>query len=115
MLRVHEEQKAQWRKTEGGIMAKRIFGNWYNLPEGLRKRLQEISTAFVDLRGTGGWAAGGAGRYEPEAIAVLRVHHLLSWDCTMPRLKKLMEAGVRVAVFSPGMKVMDIVFISKEE
>ena len=95
-------------------MTKRIFGNWYNLPVGLQEQLTDISPAFFELRDQGGWAAGAAGRYEPEALAVLRVYRLLSWDITMPRLKAIMEAGVRVAVFGAGMKTMDVVFFSKE-
>lgn len=88
---------------------KKIFGQWYNLPEDLQTALKAISPEFFNLKDCGAWAPGRAERYEPDAIVVMRTAGALSYDYTMPRLKKIMEAGVDIAIFPSGMR-LDIVF-----
>ena len=92
---------------------RKIYGDWYNLPEELRNRLLAHSNQFYRIKDHGAWAVGNAGRYEMEAIAVLRTGSTLTWDVMMPALADIRASGLLVAVFAPGMRIMDIVFYSK--
>ncbi|MCK4528243.1 hypothetical protein KAW18_12800 [candidate division WOR-3 bacterium] len=89
-------------------MRKIGFG-WYSLPEEVRNKLTNISTGFYTLKDNGMWIPSPAG-YEPEAIAILRVHNCLSYDVFIPTIINMMQEGILTAVFPVGMKIVDIVF-----
>jgi hypothetical protein len=93
-------------------MSKKIFGTWYNLPEELKKKLESISPGFFDLRDNGSWASAKDAGYEESTAMVVMRSVFLSYDLAMPRIKKLMDWGVRVAIFPKGFRTIDVVFYS---
>jgi hypothetical protein len=95
-------------------MKDKRFRRWYDLPKEFRDRIYRISDDFEYLREQGEWAIGPAG-HEPEAFAVLRRGGTLYYDSTMPALRRIMEKGIRVAIFPVGMKMVDIVFLDTSE
>lgn len=91
-------------------MKQKKFVDWYELPEGYRNTLVKKSEMFEIFRHDGAWSINPkTSGYEQTAIAIIRRRGTLYSDSIMPRFKKLMEQGFRVAVFLVGMKVVDIV------
>ena len=88
---------------------KKIGFGWYSLPEEMRNKLMDISTGFYTLKDQGMWILPPAG-YEPEAVAILRIHNCLSYDVFIPTIVNMMQEGVLTAIFPIGMKIVDIVF-----
>ena len=93
-------------------MSKKIFGSWYNLPEELKKELEAISPVFFELRDRGSWAPGKDVGYAYGNAMVVMSSAFLSYDLAMPRIKKLMDLGVRVAIFPRDFRTIDVVFYS---
>jgi hypothetical protein len=92
-------------------MSKKIFGSWYNLPEDLKHKLETISPMFFEMRDRGSWAPGKEGGYEKDALVVMRTH-FISYDLTMPCIRKIMNQNIRVAIHARNIKSMDVVFYS---
>jgi hypothetical protein len=94
-------------------VSKKIFGSWYGLPEELKKKLELISPVFFHLRDNGSWASAKDAGYEEITAMVVMRSVFLSYDLAMPRIKKLMDWGVQVAIFPKGFRTIDVVFYSK--
>jgi len=79
---------------------------WYNLPEEMREKLMKLSTGFYTLKDQGKWIYPPVG-YEPEVIAVLRIHNGLSYDVFIPTLINMMlRDRILTAIFPIGMKIV---------
>ena len=83
---------------------------WYNLPEEMREKLMKLSPGFYTLKDQGKWIYPPVG-YEPEVIAVLRIHNGLSYDVFIPTIINMMlRDRILTAIFPIGMKIVDVVF-----
>jgi len=96
------------------MKSEKKFG-WYALPEEVREKLMKLSRAFYTLKDYGTWIYPLVG-YEPEVIAVLRLHNGLSYDVFIPTIINMMlRDKILTAIFPIGMKIVDVVFYQFDE
>ena len=88
---------------------KQRFHKWHYLPDRQRKRLADIAPEFFGFRDRGCYSY--IGTHNGEDDSVLFRTNMVCWDTDMPRLKRILGKGVRIAMFPRNRNTLDILFI----
>lgn len=91
------------------------FVDWYNLEIAIRDQIRAQGIEFEEMRHNGTWHKAGVRVYMDGIYPTISMRtSMVSYDCDMPRYKRLMDRGFKIHIAPVNFNTMQVNFIVPE-